>query len=69
MPRGARRAVRRALRSGGAADAELKGVASNENGFKTTQTRYVKLIGAHHPTTAADGITERAGNRRTAGRC
>ncbi len=47
VPRGARRAVLRALRSGGAADAQLKVVATDENGFKTTHTRFVKLIGAH----------------------
>ena len=47
VPRGARRAVLRAMRSGGAADAQLKVLATDENGFKTTQTRFVKLIGAH----------------------
>lgn len=47
VPRGARRVVLRAMRSGGAADAQLKVVATDENGFKTTQTRFVKLIGAH----------------------
>jgi YVTN family beta-propeller protein len=42
-----RRAVLRALRSGGAAEAQIRVIATNESGLKTTRTRYVELLGPH----------------------
>jgi YVTN family beta-propeller protein len=45
--RGVRRAVLRALRSGGGANAQLKVVAVGESGIATTRTRYVRLVGPH----------------------
>ncbi len=47
VPRRTRRAVLRALRSGGAADAQVKVVATDESGLKTTHTRFIELLGAH----------------------
>lgn len=47
VPRSARRAVLRALRSGGGANAQLKVVATGSSGIGTTHTRYIKLVGAH----------------------
>jgi YVTN family beta-propeller protein len=42
--RGARRAVLRALRSGGRANAQLRVVATDESRLRTTRARYVKLV-------------------------
>jgi YVTN family beta-propeller protein len=47
VPRGTRRAVLRALRSGGAAGAQLRVVATDESGLATTRGRYVELVRAH----------------------
>lgn len=47
VPRGVRRAVLRALRSGGGANAQLKVVATGASGIGTTRTRYIRLVGAH----------------------
>lgn len=48
LPAAVRRALRRALRSGGAANAQLSVVATNANGLKTTLTRFVTLVGPRH---------------------
>ncbi len=45
--RGSRRAVLRALRSGGAAAAELRVVATDQSGLRTVRGRYIVLIGTH----------------------
>ena len=45
---GVRRALRQALRSGGAAYAQLSVVATNANGLRTTRTRFVTLVGPRH---------------------
>jgi YVTN family beta-propeller protein len=47
VPPRVRRALRRALRSGGGANAQLSVVATGEGGIRTTRTRYIKLVGAH----------------------
>ncbi len=48
---GARRAILRALRSGGAANAQVAVIAADSSGLKTRRTRYIKLVRprAHHP--------------------
>jgi YVTN family beta-propeller protein len=47
VPRGTRRAVLKALRSGGAAGAQLRVAATDESGLATTRGRYVELVRAH----------------------
>jgi hypothetical protein len=44
VPRGARRAVLRALRSGGAANAQLSVLATSESRLRTSRALYVKLV-------------------------
>ncbi len=47
LSRGVRRALRQALRSGGASYAQLSVVATNANGLKTTRRRFATLVGPH----------------------